>query len=186
MKRLLASVAISALIALPVTAQESGSAGGSGGAGGARREGMGLFKMIAQALGMRREKARILVIGLDNSGKTTLINHLRPKKASVTEVVPTVGFQVEEFTEVSTHDASRVLGRQRLGEVIDEAHRVAQPLRVWVVGPEEQTLGPHDVHQTFKSVLPERVDIDVAAEGLYGVFVELLRHFLVDRLQSVN
>ena len=39
------------------------------------------------------------MIGLDNSGKTTLINHLKPKKASVTEVVPTVGFQVETFTK---------------------------------------------------------------------------------------
>lgn len=41
---------------------------------------MGLFKMIANALGITKKEARILVIGLDNSGKTTLINHLKPKK----------------------------------------------------------------------------------------------------------
>jgi ADP-ribosylation factor-like protein 6 len=41
---------------------------------------MGFFKMIATALGMSKKEARILVIGLDNSGKTTLINHLKPKK----------------------------------------------------------------------------------------------------------
>ena len=35
MKKLLASLAITALVALPVAAQESGSASGSGGAGGA-------------------------------------------------------------------------------------------------------------------------------------------------------
>jgi len=60
---------------------------------------MGLFKMIARALGLSKEEARILVIGLDNSGKTTLINHLKPKKATTLEVTPTVGFQVEEFSK---------------------------------------------------------------------------------------
>ncbi|RHY20698.1 hypothetical protein DYB32_009978, partial [Aphanomyces invadans] len=37
--------------------------------------------------------------GLDNSGKTTLVNHLKPKKLQSHEVAPTVGFQVEEFTK---------------------------------------------------------------------------------------
>eukprot|EP01041_Mallomonas_annulata_P009111 gene9111-18878_t len=59
---------------------------------------MGLFDMIASALGMKKTEARILVIGLDNSGKTTLVHHLKPKKASTFEVTPTVGFQVEEFS----------------------------------------------------------------------------------------
>lgn len=36
--------------------------------------------MISAAFGLGRKEARILVIGLDNSGKTTLINHLKPKK----------------------------------------------------------------------------------------------------------
>lgn len=59
---------------------------------------MGLFDMIARAFDFSGQKARILVVGLDNSGKTTLINHLKPKKTNGTaEVTPTVGFQVEEF-----------------------------------------------------------------------------------------
>jgi GTPase SAR1 family protein len=58
---------------------------------------MGLFDLISDALGFKRREAKILVIGLDNSGKTTLINHLKPKKASTFEVTPTVGFQVEEL-----------------------------------------------------------------------------------------
>ena len=53
--------------------------------------------MIARALGFSSHEAKILVVGLDNSGKTTLIFHLKPKKASSLEVVPTVGFQVEQF-----------------------------------------------------------------------------------------
>lgn len=38
--------------------------------------------MLANAFGIGRREARIIVIGLDNSGKTTLIHHLKPKKVS--------------------------------------------------------------------------------------------------------
>ena len=62
---------------------------------------MGLFKRLAGAFGWIKHDVRILVVGLDNSGKTTLINHIKPKKATVHEVTPTVGFQVEEFSKAS-------------------------------------------------------------------------------------
>lgn len=52
--------------------------------------------MIASVFGMSRREAKILVIGLDNSGKSTLINHLK-SNTSTFEVTPTVGFQIEEF-----------------------------------------------------------------------------------------
>mmetsp|Transcript_7981 Transcript_7981/g.19006 ORF Transcript_7981/g.19006 Transcript_7981/m.19006 type:complete len:188 (-) Transcript_7981:30-593(-) len=60
---------------------------------------MGLFKRIAMALGLGKRECKILVVGLDNSGKTTLLNHLKPKKSSSYEVVPTVGFSVETFSK---------------------------------------------------------------------------------------
>lgn len=41
---------------------------------------MGLFKRIASAIGMSRGQMRILVVGLDNSGKSTLIDHIKPNK----------------------------------------------------------------------------------------------------------
>jgi ADP-ribosylation factor-like protein 6 len=44
---------------------------------------MGLFDLISDALGFKKREAKILVIGLDNSGKTTLINHLKPKKVKI-------------------------------------------------------------------------------------------------------
>lgn len=54
--------------------------------------------MLVNAFGFSSQKAKILVVGLDNSGKTTLVNHLKPKKTNGSiEVTPTVGFQVEEF-----------------------------------------------------------------------------------------
>merc|ERR1712023_397576 len=35
----------------------------------------------------------------DNSGKTTIINHIKPKQLQSTEMTPTVGFSVEEFAK---------------------------------------------------------------------------------------
>ena len=42
----------------------------------------------------RKLKMRFLIVGLDNSGKSTLVNALRPKKESI---APTVGFNCEKF-----------------------------------------------------------------------------------------
>eukprot|EP00441_Pelagodinium_beii_P015063 CAMPEP_0197673088 /NCGR_PEP_ID=MMETSP1338-20131121/80329_1 /TAXON_ID=43686 ORGANISM="Pelagodinium beii, Strain RCC1491" /NCGR_SAMPLE_ID=MMETSP1338 /ASSEMBLY_ACC=CAM_ASM_000754 /LENGTH=124 /DNA_ID=CAMNT_0043253293 /DNA_START=69 /DNA_END=439 /DNA_ORIENTATION=- len=58
---------------------------------------MGVFSKIAKMLGMGKKECAIIVVGLDNSGKSTLLNYLKPKKASSYEVVPTVGFSVEQF-----------------------------------------------------------------------------------------
>lgn len=41
---------------------------------------MGLFDIIAAVFGLSKKEAKILVVGLDNSGKSTLINHLKPKQ----------------------------------------------------------------------------------------------------------
>lgn len=43
---------------------------------------MGLMKKLRAAFGKRKKEAKIIVVGLDNSGKTTLINHLKPKKVN--------------------------------------------------------------------------------------------------------
>jgi len=55
--------------------------------------------VLASLFSAGKQPARILCVGLDNSGKSTIINFLKPKKATSTEVVPTVGFSVEEFTK---------------------------------------------------------------------------------------
>ncbi len=60
---------------------------------------MGFFKKLSALFGPTKVKVRILCVGLDNSGKSTVINFLKPKEAVVNEVVPTVGFSVEEFTK---------------------------------------------------------------------------------------
>ncbi|CCI48710.1 unnamed protein product [Albugo candida] len=62
---------------------------------------MGLFKLLSKTLGLKKTNVQILVIGLDNSGKTTLINHLKPRKSQTKEIVPTIGFQVEQFSKAN-------------------------------------------------------------------------------------
>ena len=60
----------------------------------------GILTRIGYALGVLKTPASVLVIGLDNSGKTTLIQHLKSASSSTSqEVTPTVGFQVEEFSK---------------------------------------------------------------------------------------
>ena len=47
---------------------------------------MGLFKMLFGKIGgSSGTKHRIIVVGLHNSGKSTIINHLKPKKVCVNQ-----------------------------------------------------------------------------------------------------
>lgn len=44
-----------------------------------------------------KTKVKVCVVGLDNSGKSTVLNQLKPKKVALNEVTPTVGFSTESF-----------------------------------------------------------------------------------------
>jgi ADP-ribosylation factor-like protein 6 len=60
---------------------------------------MGFLTRIGEALGLIKTEAEVLVVGLDNSGKTTLIHHLMGSNSagSVDDVTPTVGYNMEHF-----------------------------------------------------------------------------------------
>lgn len=58
---------------------------------------MGIFSHLSSWLGLSKKEAQVLVVGLDNSGKSTILNHLKPPESKSTDVVPTVGFNVERF-----------------------------------------------------------------------------------------
>ncbi len=64
---------------------------------GAHQIRMGLFDKLATVLGLRKRECNVLVVGLDNSGKSTVLNHFKPEEQKQAEVVPTVGFNVERF-----------------------------------------------------------------------------------------
>ncbi|XP_032386208.1 ADP-ribosylation factor-like protein 6 isoform X1 [Etheostoma spectabile] len=79
---------------------------------------MGLLDKLSGWLGLRKKEVNVLCLGLDNSGKTTIINQLKPshnsnhvgplseewKHVSQTqapEIVPTIGFNIEKFKSSS-------------------------------------------------------------------------------------
>jgi ADP-ribosylation factor-like protein 6 len=58
---------------------------------------MGLFDKLANILGLKKKECNVLVVGLDNSGKSTVLNHFKPDDEKHHDIVPTVGFSVEKF-----------------------------------------------------------------------------------------
>uniref|UniRef100_A0A3B4D2Q2 ADP-ribosylation factor-like protein 6 n=1 Tax=Pygocentrus nattereri TaxID=42514 RepID=A0A3B4D2Q2_PYGNA len=71
---------------------------------------MGLFDKLAGWLGLKKKEVNVLCLGLDNSGKTTIINQLKPTnsclgeknwchllQAQAQDIVPTIGFSIEKF-----------------------------------------------------------------------------------------
>ncbi|XP_049309845.1 ADP-ribosylation factor-like protein 6 [Bactrocera dorsalis] len=75
---------------------------------------MGMFKKISTFFKNKSEKVTILVIGLNNSGKSTIINHFKSPHEQAAITVPTVGFSLEQirsegvlFTMVDTSGAWR-------------------------------------------------------------------------------
>ncbi|VDO51236.1 unnamed protein product [Onchocerca flexuosa] len=71
---------------------------------------MGLLSQISIALGVSRKQVNVLMIGLDNSGKSTIINEMKAKDDQVTQVLPSVGCATEKFifnnTTFLVHDMS--------------------------------------------------------------------------------
>lgn len=58
---------------------------------------MGLFDMLANILKIKKEQINILVVGLNNSGKSTIVNHFKDPEERSPVTLPTVGFNVEKF-----------------------------------------------------------------------------------------
>jgi len=59
---------------------------------------MGLLDSFIEWLGLRRREVSVLVVGLDNSGKSSLLNYLRPRDSQSSDIAPTVGFNIEHFS----------------------------------------------------------------------------------------
>ena len=75
-----------------------------GGAGGAAAA-MGAFRRMLEALGLRKKKRSVIVLGLPNAGKTSVVAALDPERLEANaEVTPTVGFRCD------SHEAREVAG----------------------------------------------------------------------------
>lgn len=62
---------------------------------------MGLFQKLAHFLGVKKREVNVLVVGLNNSGKSTVVNKFKNEEERVAEIVPTVGFSIERFQSKS-------------------------------------------------------------------------------------
>mmetsp|Transcript_21220 Transcript_21220/g.36145 ORF Transcript_21220/g.36145 Transcript_21220/m.36145 type:complete len:186 (+) Transcript_21220:102-659(+) len=58
---------------------------------------LGTWDKFLMWIGVLGKKVNVVVVGLDNSGKTTTLERLKPKERQAVEVAPTVGFTVDEF-----------------------------------------------------------------------------------------
>ncbi|CAB4254473.1 similar to Saccharomyces cerevisiae YMR138W CIN4 GTP-binding protein involved in beta-tubulin (Tub2p) folding [Maudiozyma barnettii] len=58
---------------------------------------MGLLTIIKKQK-QKDKEIRCLVIGLDNSGKSTVVNRLLPEDEREEKITPTIGFQIKTFT----------------------------------------------------------------------------------------
>ncbi|XP_016953542.1 ADP-ribosylation factor-like protein 6 [Drosophila biarmipes] len=62
---------------------------------------MGMLHNLADFIKIKKDKMTILVLGLNNSGKSSIINHFKKSSEQTSIVVPTVGFMVEQFYSMS-------------------------------------------------------------------------------------
>ncbi|XP_047419308.1 ADP-ribosylation factor-like protein 6 isoform X3 [Sciurus carolinensis] len=92
---------------------------------------MGLLDRLSGLLGLKKKEVHVLCLGLDNSGKTTIINKLKPSNAQSQDIVPTIGFNIEKFK--SSREGQAIIF------VIDSSDR----LRMVVAKEELHTLLNH-------------------------------------------
>ncbi|XP_039273858.1 ADP-ribosylation factor-like protein 6 [Styela clava] len=58
---------------------------------------MGFWGSLSKWLAGKKREARILCVGLDNSGKSTILDKFKPKKDQRMDTAATLGFSVEKF-----------------------------------------------------------------------------------------
>jgi ADP-ribosylation factor-like protein 6 len=50
-------------------------------------------------MGNSNKRSKIIIVGLDNSGKSTMINILKPKKYKQEDIAATVAYSKETFSK---------------------------------------------------------------------------------------
>ena len=55
------------------------------------------FDLTEKTKDLTADRSNIMIVGLDESGKSTLINCLKSEKDKETEILGTVGYKVETF-----------------------------------------------------------------------------------------
>lgn len=92
---------------------------------------------LAKKLGMIKRRTSVVVVGLDNSGKTTLLNYLKPgprgNGKGLMEVAPTIGFSTEDFVQQNLHfHAFDMSGQSKYRSLWETYYKDAQAI-IWVI-----------------------------------------------------
>lgn len=94
---------------------------------------MGLLDKISNLLSSKKKDANILVVGLDNSGKSSIINTLKFPESRTVSVNPTLGFSNEKFTVKSLNfNAYDMSGQGRYRNLWEHYYREADGI-VYVI-----------------------------------------------------
>lgn len=100
---------------------------------------MGLLDSFMEWLGFGRRDVNVLVIGLDNSGKSSILNFLRPRESQVVETAPTVGFNVEQFScKALSFSAFDMSGQSRYRALWSNYYRTTNGI-IFVVDSSDKT-----------------------------------------------
>jgi ADP-ribosylation factor-like protein 6 len=59
---------------------------------------MGILDKLMSLFTSKKKECNILIVGLDNSGKSSIINYFKPNDSKSHIIIPTVGFNVEKFS----------------------------------------------------------------------------------------
>lgn len=75
---------------------------------------MGLLTIIKKQK-LKDKEIRTLILGLDNSGKSTIVNKLLPKDEQSSEIMPTVGFQIHTIEHCCSNGSKYVISLWDVG-----------------------------------------------------------------------
>uniref|UniRef100_A0A8C6S8D8 ADP-ribosylation factor-like protein 6 n=1 Tax=Neogobius melanostomus TaxID=47308 RepID=A0A8C6S8D8_9GOBI len=112
---------------------------------------MGLLDKLSGWLGLKKKEVNVLCLGLDNSGKTTIINQLKPANPLLVDILsPTIGFNIEKFKTSSIRHVGPRKYRNLWEHYYKDSHAIifvidsGDKLRMVVAKEELDTLLNHE------------------------------------------
>jgi ADP-ribosylation factor-like protein 6 len=131
-----------------------------------------IFEFLSRFFGSSRKKISVVVLGLDNSGKTTLVSHLKPDSGGkVFESTPTVGFTVEKIQKGNIDFTIFDMSGQSTYRGLWEAYYADVSAIIWVLDSSDKlrmTMAKHELHLLLahKELLQRQVPILVFANKM--------------------
>lgn len=130
------------------------------------------FEFFARIFGSSRKKVSVIVLGLDNSGKTTLVSHLKPSgDGNFFESTPTVGFTVEKIQKHNIDFTVFDMSGQSSYRGLWEAYYTDVSAIIWVLDSSDKlriTIARHELQLllSHKDIQQRRIPILIFANKM--------------------